>query len=189
MGHGKLNGVFVAFGIIDRKLRTSVAYADMAKAMWEDLQKRYGVASAPKIYQLKAKLAKCRQGGMTVVEFYSKLRGIWSEPDNHIKIPTCRCKGCECNVSSKIMETYNVEKSYQFLRGLNDDLYSHIRGQILAVEPLPSLEKIFNIISQDEQHKRLMVGRDDRSENATAYAVNHAGKHKGLSDRATCKHC
>jgi len=34
--------------VIERKLRPSVAYAETAKAMWEDLQKRYGVASAPK---------------------------------------------------------------------------------------------------------------------------------------------
>jgi len=162
--------------------------------MWEDLQKRYGVANAPKVYQLKANLAERRQGGMTVVEFYSKLRGLWSELDNHVKIPTCRCngctcKGCECNLPSKITQMFEAEKTYQFLLGLNDDLYSHIRGQILAIEPLPSLEKIFNIITQEEQHKRLMVRRDDRSESAVAYAVNHGDKHRGPSDRGICTHC
>jgi len=34
--------------VIERKLRPSVAYAETAKAMWEDLHKRYGVASAQK---------------------------------------------------------------------------------------------------------------------------------------------
>jgi len=58
--------------VIDQKLRRSVAYAEIAKAMWEDLQKRYGVVSAPKIYQLKANIAKCRQGGMTIVDLTKK---------------------------------------------------------------------------------------------------------------------
>jgi len=63
--------------VIERKLHPSVAYAEMAKAMW-DLQKLYGVAKLPKIYQLKASISECRQGVMSVVEFYSKLRGLWS---------------------------------------------------------------------------------------------------------------
>jgi len=46
---------------------------------------------------------------------------------------------------------FEVKKSYQFLLGLNDDLYSKKWGQIIFVEPLHSLEKIFNIITQEEQ--------------------------------------
>ena len=40
--------------IIDPKLRTSVAYAESAQAMWTNLKKRYAMANAPKIHQLKA---------------------------------------------------------------------------------------------------------------------------------------
>jgi len=36
--------------VIESRLRPSVAYAETASAMWQDLQKRYGVANAPKIY-------------------------------------------------------------------------------------------------------------------------------------------
>lgn len=118
--------------------------------MWEDLRKRYGVASAPKICQLKTSIAKCRQGGLEVVEFYSKLRGLWSELSNHIRIPHCTCKGCKCDVASKIVAMFEEEKSYQLLMGLNDDLYSQTCNHILASEPLPPLEKIFNIMNQEE---------------------------------------
>ena len=83
----------------------------------------------------------------------------------------------------------DAEKSYQFLLGLNDDLYSQIRGQIFAMEPLPSLEKIFNIVTQEEQHKKLMVGRDDRIETAAAFAVSYGSKIQASGARSTCKHC
>lgn len=66
--------------------------------------------------------------------------------------------------------------------------YSQIRGQTLATKTFSSLEKIFNIISQEEQHKKLIVGHDDRSETATAYAVDHNSKPQGSNDRGTCKH-
>ena len=101
--------------------------------MWEDLQKQYGVASVPNINQLKASIFECRQGGMSVVKFYSKVRGLWSKLDNHVHILQCtyaRCirKGCERNLVSRIVEMFEADKSYQFLLGLNDDFYSQVRS-------------------------------------------------------------
>ena len=43
--------------IIDQKVCPSIAYVETTMAMWEDLQKRCGVTSAPKIYQLKASIS------------------------------------------------------------------------------------------------------------------------------------
>jgi len=54
------------------------------------------------------------------------------------------------------------EKAHQFLMKLNDDLYSNIREQILALDPLPSLDKMFNMVHQEEHHKNLMLRWDDR---------------------------
>jgi len=54
------------------------------------------------------------------------------------------------------------EKSHQVLMGLNDDLYSNIRGQILLIDPLPSLDKMFNMVHEEEHHKSFMLGADDR---------------------------
>jgi len=48
------------------------------------------------------------------------------------------------------------EKAHQFLMGLNDELYSQIRGQILALEPFPSLDKIINMILQEENHRKII---------------------------------
>jgi len=117
LGHGELKICSWFLNMIERKLRHSVACVDTAKAMWEDLQKRYGVASAPKIHQLKENIFECRQGGMSIAEFYSKLRGLWSVLDKHFNIPTCTCsrsicKGCECNIGPQIKAMFEVEKSY-----------------------------------------------------------------------------
>jgi len=84
---------------------------------------------------------------------------------------------------------FEVEKSSQCSLGLDDDLYSQIRGQILAMEPLPSLQKIFNILTQEEQHKKLTIGRDDQMEAAIAYTVSHSSKLRVLTEKCACKHC
>jgi len=41
--------------------------------------------------------------------------------------------------------------------GLNDELYSMIRSQILALDPLPPLEETFNMIQLEENHKKVMI--------------------------------
>jgi len=55
--------------------------------MWKNLKQRYALSNAPKIYQLKTKLADCKQGGLEVVEFYSQLMGLWSELENQARLP------------------------------------------------------------------------------------------------------
>jgi len=38
------------------------------------------------------------------------------------------------------------DKVHQFLMGLDDERYSTVRSQILAMEPFPLIEKIFNML-------------------------------------------
>ena len=88
--------------------------------MGENLAKRYAIANTPKIHQLKTDLASCKQGGLEVVEFYSKLMELWSELENYAKVPHCTCGNFECVVGEKIMNMIDEERTHQFLMGLND---------------------------------------------------------------------
>ena len=58
---------------------------------------------------------------------------------------------------NKIIQMYEEDKSHKFLMGLNDEEFSHIRSQILAQEPLANLDRIFNLVMQEENHKKLMT--------------------------------
>jgi len=60
--------------------------------------------------------------------------------------------------------------------GLNDGKYSNLRGKILAMVPLPTLEKIFNIVRQEEHHKNVMNDREEKPESAVAFAVRQSAK-------------
>ena len=91
--------------------------------MWENLSKRYVVANTPKIHQLKIDLASCKQGGLEVVEFYSKLIGMQSGLENYAKIPHRTCGKCECGVRDKIVKWIEEEKTHQFLMGLSDESF------------------------------------------------------------------
>ena len=157
--------------VIDPKLRMSVAYFDTAAIMWNDMKKRYGLANTPKIHQLKATIANCKQGDMDVGDFYSKLVNLWNELSNLVKVPVCTCSGCTCGAAGKIMAMYEAEKVHKFLMGLNDELYSTTKSQILALDPFSSLDRIFNITQQEEQRKKVMNARDNRSDTEMAFAA------------------
>ena len=100
------------------------------------------MSSAPKIHQPKASLADCKQGGMKVVDFYSKVMSSWSELEGQIRRPQCTCKKCECDISGQVTKLLEEERTHQFLLGLNDEIYSNVRSQILSQESLPSLDEI-----------------------------------------------
>jgi len=52
---------------------------------------------------------------------------------------------------------YEEDRAHQFLMGLNDDVYYQLKSQILTQEPLTSLDKIFNLVMQEESHKTLVI--------------------------------
>jgi len=68
--------------------------------------------------------------------------------------------------------------------GLNDEAYSTIRSQILAMDPLPSLDRIFNITQQEEKHKQVVINRDQRGDSAMAFVVNRRWWRKELARSA-----
>jgi len=112
--------------------------------------------------------------------------GLWSELENQVRLPRCTCGKYECDLGEKFIKMVEEEKAHQFLMGLNDEMYSNIRGQILAIEPLPSLDKIFNMVHQEENHKNLMMDRDERVEGVAMFAVFEKITN---SDKPTCKQC
>ena len=132
--------------VIDPKLHPSIAYVETTTAMWENLHKRYAVPSTPKIQQLKTDIAASKQGALDVIDFYSKLMGMWSELSNYIKMPQCTCGKCECEVGAKVVKLMEEERTHQFLMGLDDEVYVTVRSQVLAQDPPPSLDRIFNMI-------------------------------------------
>jgi len=86
-----------------------------------------------------------------------------------------------------VTKLFEEEKTHQFLVGLNDETYANIRSQILAQEPLPSFDKIFDMVSQEETHRRLR--REDRGERAAVITVKATGKHPQAHQKSICRHC
>ncbi|PNX87496.1 hypothetical protein L195_g043585 [Trifolium pratense] len=78
---------------IEPSLRSTITYFENAKELWEDIKDRFSVVNGPRIQQLKSDLAECKQGGMTMVAYYGKLKVLWDELANYEQTLTCTCRG------------------------------------------------------------------------------------------------
>ncbi|XP_045811171.1 uncharacterized protein LOC123905559 [Trifolium pratense] len=95
-------------------------------------------------------------------------------------------------MGSKFEQEREDERVHQFLMGLDDDLYGTLRSNIIAQDPLPSLNRVYSLVVQEERHKTMTKGREARNE-AVAFAVrggsSNRGGAKGYSDKTSCSHC
>ena len=62
----------------------------------------------------------------------------------------CSCGKCSCGGVKELTSYFQMEYVLSFLMGLNDSL-AHIRGQLLLLDPLPPINKVFSLVSQEEK--------------------------------------
>ena len=63
--------------------------------------------------------------------------------------PSCTCGKCVYNVNKRLTELQARESIIKFLMGVNDSL-SQVRTQVLLMDPLPSLDKVYDLLIQEE---------------------------------------
>jgi len=120
---------------------------------------------------------------MTVATYFGKLKVLWDELANSDKIPPCTCGGCKCGIGAQLEKRREEEKVHQFLMGLDYASYDTVRSNILASDSLPSLNRVYTMLVQEERVRGLVVG--------LTMQANY--KEKGRGDAVekimTCAHC
>uniref|UniRef100_A0A2N9FJ05 Reverse transcriptase Ty1/copia-type domain-containing protein n=1 Tax=Fagus sylvatica TaxID=28930 RepID=A0A2N9FJ05_FAGSY len=102
---------------------------------------------------------------------------------------------CNCGALKILLDYQHYEYVIKFLVGLNDS-YASIRGQILLMEPLPSINKVFALVSQEERQRELNSRPILHAveSGSTAFAVTNykpygGNKNFGKKERPVCSHC
>lgn len=121
-------------------------------------------------------------------------------------MPNCKCgvrKDCICNAFKRITDQTEEDKLIQFLMG-SDDHYSHIKVQILLMEPLPSLDKIYSRLIRVEKQEEIQIERNFEIANYSAKSqevkqdnakyskggTRSGGRFKKVNkDNLFCDHC
>ncbi|XP_022883402.1 uncharacterized protein LOC111400209 [Olea europaea var. sylvestris] len=119
---------------IPKELYPSVMHKDPAREIWLELKDRYSQGNGPRIYQLKKMIVSISQRNGSVSTYFNRLKGLREELSNY---------------RPQIHNPYfEEEQILQFLMGLDD---CYVRSLILLMEPLPSLNKVFALVQQNER--------------------------------------
>lgn len=125
-----------------KELSEDFLYDESSRELWKELEQRFGQSNGPLLYQLERNINLTMQNDMSIMEYYIKMKRLWSEYGLLRPDPICHCV-CDCNAFQKITEYKEDDKLIQFLMGLNET-YDNVINQILLMEPLPSINKAYS---------------------------------------------
>jgi len=133
------------------ELSEAFLYVNSAKELWDELTERFGESNGPLLFHLEKEIFELHQGGDPVAVYYTKLKRSWDEISDMSDISICTCLET-CPSIKKNQELDQRRKLMQFLMHLNDE-YEAIRGKILLVDPLPSMNKAYSMIQRVERQR------------------------------------
>ena len=120
--------------------------------IWNDLKDTHSQGNGPRVFQLQKDISLIYQGDFSITTYFTQLKVYWDQLQNFRPAPICSCGKCTCNLTQMLEDLHLQELVMQFLMGLNDS-YSHIKGQILLMDPLPSINKVYSLLIQEERQR------------------------------------
>ncbi|KAE8733468.1 hypothetical protein F3Y22_tig00001120pilonHSYRG00022 [Hibiscus syriacus] len=168
---------------VSKDIAASLLYHTIAAEMWNDLVDRFQQSNGPLLFHLKKRLCELAQDKLSVSNYYTQLKIVWDELFSIRQL--CSCLQCNCGGVQRMLAEQQQEQVIQFLMGLNES-YAHIRGQILLMDPLPPISKVFSLVVQEE-NQRNMQSLPPISE--PAFAVKAYPGTNTRKNITLCSHC
>ncbi|KAL5578965.1 hypothetical protein UlMin_011407 [Ulmus minor] len=168
---------------VSKDIADSIMYVNNACDMWTDLHERFHQSNGSRIFQLKQQIHALVQGSNDVSSYFTKLKTLWDELSDFRPFPACHCGGMK-----DLVDYQHQDYVLQFLMGLNES-FSQIRAQILMIEPLPSINKIFSLVIQEERQRSL--NSCSVLPLSATYGVNSSNYNvsKGRREKPVCTYC
>ncbi|XP_062076002.1 uncharacterized protein LOC133780145 [Humulus lupulus] len=179
---------------IDAEVHSMLSNYDNAKSIWDDLHERFSVVNGSCIHQLKGDINRCEQSKiMHIAVYFSKLNVLWDVLDKHVPLISCQCGKCTCQVGRQHETRRANDRLHQFFLGLCSEYYAQLQSTLLSQDPLPSLNRAFQQISQEEWVRGITRITEEKPD-VLGFAVRIDNKSKQRMDKAKravliCSHC
>jgi hypothetical protein len=120
--------------------------------VWNELKERFACGDYIRISELQVEIYSLKQGNKLVSEFFTSLKILWEELEAYLPAPVCNCpRKCVCITGvSNAKNQHSLIHTIRFLTGLNDS-FDMVRSQILLMDPLPPINKVFSMVIQHER--------------------------------------
>ncbi|XP_059671158.1 uncharacterized protein LOC132316701 [Cornus florida] len=162
-------------------IHQNMIYNDLAYDIWAYLMERFLHVNNPHVFQIERSIYKLLQDTMYVVTYFTKLKGLWDELSD-----LCVILACSYGARKEIQQYQQRQKTMKFLMGLND-LYHVIRGQILLIDPLPSVNRAYSLamaqvktITRRQYPRRVRQRVEEPAEPSYAQDPEQAKQHEQL---------
>nr|GFA68446.1 cysteine-rich RLK (receptor-like protein kinase) 8 [Tanacetum cinerariifolium]GFA68470.1 cysteine-rich RLK (receptor-like protein kinase) 8 [Tanacetum cinerariifolium] len=155
---------------IAEQISNSLNFLNTAAGLWNELQEHYSQLDSHRIYQLTNDLVQLKENNCAVEVFYHKLKGLWDECDALEAPYMCVC-ACSCENKRVNRERDQRKRLISFLMGL-DECYANVRGQILLMQPMPTIAKAYSLIRQKEKQRKRCVQQSTISAALSAHSNN-----------------
>jgi len=91
------------------------------------------------------------------------MKTLWEELNSHRHIPHCTCPHpCRCAAMREARNFRVEDQVIQFLTGLNDQ-FNVVKTQVLILDPLPSINKVYSLVVQEESNNESLSSPIDES--------------------------
>jgi CRISPR/Cas system-associated endonuclease Cas3-HD len=137
---------------VSESIAQTIVFCDSAIEVWLDLKERFSKIDRIRIANLRSSINNLKQGSKSVLDYFTEMKALWEELSSQRPIPNCSCiHPCRCAASRVAKVHRNEDQIMQFLTGLNDQ-FSVVRTQVLLLDPLPSLNKVYSLVVQEESN-------------------------------------
>lgn len=128
----------------------SVECIENARVLWEKLKKQFTKGNHFCLLDLLQDIHSAKQGERSISEFFDSIKTSWEDLEDLHPLPSCSCQTpCNCGAFEIIKQQRDSELVICFLKGLGEN-YNTVRSQILLMDPLPSINKVFSLVLQQE---------------------------------------
>nr|KYP40999.1 Retrovirus-related Pol polyprotein from transposon TNT 1-94 [Cajanus cajan] len=172
---------------VSPEIAHSIIYIDTAFDAWKELKQRFSQGDHVRISQLLTDIHSLKQGDSSVTTYFTKYKILWEEYCNFR--PLTPCDSDSCKTHKAVKEYRDNDSVLCFLQGLNDN-YSTVRSQILLLDPLPSITKVFSMVVQQERQLNIGILPEPLVlATQTQFPSNSQGKVRFNGKKQSNKHC
>lgn len=158
----------------------SIAYAivfyDYTFEVWQDLHERFSKIDHIRIVMLRSSINNLKQGPKYVIDYFTELKALWEEFSSHVPFQIAFVL---IHVVVKLLELLRIIemkiRQCNFLIGLNAN-FLVVETQILLLDPLSSLNKVYSLMIQEESNTYFIVPMSVSDDNLVQMKASDARK-------------
>ncbi|GAU31820.1 hypothetical protein TSUD_58210 [Trifolium subterraneum] len=171
---------------VSEQIASTIVFHESAIEAWQDLHERFSKIDRVRIATLRSSINNLKQGTRSVLDYFIELKALWEELNSHHPIPVCICvHPCRCPAMQLVRNYGHEDQVLQFLQGLNDN-FSIVKTQVLLLDPLPTINKVYSLVVQEESNHKSIASHDDSSSLINA-AQRYEAKGKGIASSSQSK--